>query len=95
MLQLFSSIYGQDRQLLSDAYEAARDELQDDYHLSGNELAVMVGPLVDALVSAYSAGQCKQTTLTREAICRVLNTAAMKARAKGKKQTQADRLSLQ
>jgi hypothetical protein len=46
MLQLFSSIYAQDRQLLSDAYEAACDELQNDYHLSGNELGILVDPLV-------------------------------------------------
>jgi hypothetical protein len=95
MLQLFSPIYGQDRQLLSDAYEAACDELQDDYDVNGNELGALVGPLVEALVSAYSAGQYKQSTLTRYAIFRVLNTTAMKARAKRKKQTEADGLRLQ
>ena len=83
MLQLFSSIYGQDRQLLSDAYEAARTELQDGYHINGSELGTLVRPLVEALVSAYSAGQYKQTALTRDAICRVLNTTA---RGTGKKQ---------
>ena len=91
MLQLFSSIYGRDRQLLSDAYEASCDELQDDYHLNENELGACVGPLVDAIVSAYSAGHYNQTILTQYAVSRVLD-AALNV---GAEQTDADMSSWQ
>jgi hypothetical protein len=63
MLQLFSSIYGQDRQLLSDAYDAACDELEDRYRLNRRDLGTLVSPLVDALVSLYTAGQHDQQLL--------------------------------
>lgn len=70
MLQLFSSIYGQDRQLLSDAYDAACDELEDRYRLNRRDLGTLVSPLVDALVSLYTAGQHDQQLLTQYAISR-------------------------
>jgi hypothetical protein len=94
ILQLFSSIYGQDRQLLSDAYEAARKELQDHRRMSGNEPGTFVGPLVDALVSAYSAGHYNQTILTQYAVSRVLD-APLRVRSEIKRQTDPGRLSLQ
>ena len=95
MLQLFSPIYGHDRQLLSDAYEAACEELQDDYRLSGNELGSLVAPLVDALVSAYSAGQYNQATLTQYAVSRVLNPTMRKTRIDVGKRIGRDGVGLQ
>lgn len=72
MLQLFSAVYGKDRQLLSDAYESACDELQNRYRMSGAELGTVIGELVQAVVSLYSSGQHDQKLLAEFAVSRVL-----------------------
>lgn len=95
MLHLFSPIYGQDRQLLSEAYEAAYDELQDGYHLSGTELGTLVGPLVNALVSLYSAGEQDQTILTQYAVSRVLGPTVRTTSARVEKRSERYKASLQ
>jgi hypothetical protein len=95
MLHLFSPIYGQDRQLLSEAYVAAYDELQDGYHLSGTELGTLVGPLVNALVSLYSAGEQDQTILTQYAVSRVLGPTVRTTSARVEKRSERYKASLQ